>query len=156
MCGAGTGLAVGGHSCAAAAANRGAALALQRRVTLPPGAPLLMVPSTRTALAELAATLHGWPARRLRVAGVTGTDGKTTTTHMAAHLHEAAGVRTGSMSTVAFQVGGSGDNNESGRTTVRATDLKAWRAQIDDEGSAREGPEGASRDRWQERVEAGA
>ena len=124
------GLTVDGHSFAADAANRGAALALQRRVTLPPGAPLLMVPSTRTALAELAATLHGWPARRLRVAGVTGTDGKTTTTHMATHVFEAAGIRTGSMSTVAFHVGASNDHNESGQTTIEAPDLQAWLARM--------------------------
>ena len=124
------GLTVDGHSFAADAANRGAALALQRRVTLPAGAPLLMVPSTRTALAELAAALHGWPARQLRVAGVTGTDGKTTTTHMATHVFEAAGNKTGAMSTVAFHVGASDDHNESGQTTIEAPDLQAWLARM--------------------------
>jgi UDP-N-acetylmuramoyl-L-alanyl-D-glutamate--2,6-diaminopimelate ligase len=124
------GLTVDGHSFAADAAARGAAVALQRRVTLPAGKAVLMVPSTRTALAELAATLLGRPARRLRVAGVTGTDGKTTTTHMAAHVLEAAGVRTGSMSTVAFHVGTASDHNESGQTTIEAPDLQDWLARM--------------------------
>jgi UDP-N-acetylmuramoyl-L-alanyl-D-glutamate--2,6-diaminopimelate ligase len=124
------GLTVDGHSFAADAAGRGAALALQRRVTLPAGAAVLIVPSTRAALAELAATLLGRPALRLRVAGVTGTDGKTTTTHMAAHVLEAAGIRTGSMSTVSFHVGATSDHNESGQTTIEAPDLQAWLARM--------------------------
>ena len=122
------GLTVDGHSFAADAAARGAAVAVQRNLTLPAGSAVLRVPSTRTALAELAATLLGRPARRLRVAGVTGTDGKTTTTHMAAHLFESAGIRTGAMSTVAFQFAGASDHNESGQTTVEAPDLQAWLA----------------------------
>jgi UDP-N-acetylmuramoyl-L-alanyl-D-glutamate--2,6-diaminopimelate ligase len=124
------GLTVDGHSFAADAAGRGAAVALERRVGLPAGSAVLLVPSTRTALAELAATLLGRPARRLRVAGVTGTDGKTTTTHMAAHLFETAGVGTGSMSTVAFRSGGSSDDNESGQTTIEAPDLQLWLARM--------------------------
>ena len=124
------GLTVDGHSFAADAAARGAAVALQRRVTLPAGAAVLMVPSTRTALAELAAVLLGRPARQLRVAGVTGTDGKTTTTHMASHVLETAGIRTGSMSTIAFHVGAATDHNESGQTTIEAPDLQAWLARM--------------------------
>jgi len=124
------GLTVDGHSFAAEVVARGAAVALQRRVSLPAGSPVLMVPSTRSALAELAAILLGRPARRLRVAGVTGTDGKTTTTHMAAHPFESAGIATGSMSTVSFQQGAASDHNESGQTTVEAPDLQAWLARM--------------------------
>jgi UDP-N-acetylmuramoyl-L-alanyl-D-glutamate--2,6-diaminopimelate ligase len=125
-----SGLTVDGHSFAADAAARGAAVALQRRVTLPAGAAVVIVPSTRTALAELAAVLLGRPARQLRVAGVTGTDGKTTTTHMASHVLETAGIRTGSMSTIAFHVGAATDHNESGQTTIEAPDLQAWLARM--------------------------
>jgi UDP-N-acetylmuramoyl-L-alanyl-D-glutamate--2,6-diaminopimelate ligase len=125
-----SGLTVDGHSFAADAAARGAAVALQRRVTLPAGAAVVIVPSTRTALAELAAVLLGRPARQLRVVGVTGTDGKTTTTHMASHVLETAGIRTGSMSTIAFHVGAATDHNESGQTTIEAPDLQAWLARM--------------------------
>ena len=128
------GLTVDGHSYAAEVAARGAAVALQRRVTLPPGSPWLKVPSTRAALAELAATLLGRPAGKLRMAGVTGTDGKTTTTHMAAHLLAAAGRPTGSMSTVAFQEGGASGHNLSGQTTIEAPDLQAWLARMVERG----------------------
>lgn len=124
------GLTVDGHSFAVGAAENGAAVVVERRLALPAGSPAVIVPSTRTALAELAATLLGRPARRLRVAGVTGTDGKTTTTHMAAHVMNSAGRPTGAMSTVSFQLGGEVSHNDSGQTTVEAPDLQAWLARM--------------------------
>jgi UDP-N-acetylmuramoyl-L-alanyl-D-glutamate--2,6-diaminopimelate ligase len=148
------GLTVDGHSFAADAAARGAAVAIQRGVTLPGGTPTLRMPSTRSGLAELVATLLGRPARRLRVAGVTGTDGKTTTTHMAAHVLEAAGLRTGSMSTVAFQLSGTRDHNESGQTTVEAPDLQAWLARMVEAGIGQVVLEVTSHALVQERVGA--
>src|SRR3979490_1343826 len=63
------------------------------------GAPLVRMPSTRTGLAEAAAEFFGRPSRRLKVAGITGTDGKTTTTHMAEHVLQASGVMAGALST---------------------------------------------------------
>ena len=129
-------------------------MALQRRVTLPTGSAVVLVPSTRTALAELAATLLARPARQLRVAGVTGTDGKTTTTHMAAHVLEAAGIRTGSMSTVAFHVGAATDHNESGQTTIEAPDLQSWLARMVAQGAAQVVLEVTSHALVQERVGA--
>ncbi len=124
------GLTVDGHSFAVGVAESGAALVLERPLALPPGTPFLIVPSTRSALAELAATLLGRPARHLRVAGVTGTDGKTTTTHMAAHILTAAGRPAGAMSTVSFQLGAEVSHNESGQTTIEAPDLQAWLARM--------------------------
>src|SRR5205807_2609723 len=67
-----------GHDFAAAAAGRGAAVAVEREVPLPAGTPWLRVADGRRSLAELAAAVHGRPARRLLVAGVTGSEGKTT------------------------------------------------------------------------------
>src|SRR5579859_889574 len=74
------GLRVDGHDFAAAAAARGAAVAVERPVPLPAGTPWLRLGDGRLGLAELAAALHGHPSRRLRVVGVTGTAGKSTTT----------------------------------------------------------------------------
>lgn len=54
---------------------------------------------------ELAQRLHGWPAERLRLVGVTGTNGKTTTAYMVRHLLRAAGDRCGMIGTVEFDDG---------------------------------------------------
>lgn len=64
----------------------------------------LTVPSARAALADAAAALAGHPSRSLRVVGVTGTDGKTTTSWLARHLLRAADQRTGLLSTVGYEL----------------------------------------------------
>jgi len=124
------GLQSDGHDFAADAAAHGAALALMRAASLPPATPWIRVPDTRTALAELAATLLGRPARRLLVAGVTGTDGKTTTTHIAGHVIEQSGREVGTMSTVAFRLGANETHNLSGQTTVEAPEVQEWLARM--------------------------
>src|SRR5258707_5477350 len=131
------GLNSDGHAFAADALARGAAaVAIDRDVALPPGTPLLRMPSTRIGLAELAAEVSGRPSRRLKVAGITGTDGKTTTTHMAEHVLQASGVVAGAMSTVSF-TGGSGDvDNLSGQTTLEAPEGQAWLARMAEAGGA--------------------
>jgi UDP-N-acetylmuramoyl-L-alanyl-D-glutamate--2,6-diaminopimelate ligase len=128
------GLRVDGHDYAAAAASRGAALALERTLPIPPGTPWVRLPDTRWGLGELAAELHGRPARRLLVVGVTGTDGKTTVTHMAAHLLERAGLRTGFLSTVAHNDGGRSQHNDSGQTTMESPEVQAWLARMVESG----------------------
>lgn len=64
--------------------------------------PYLQVPDARAALADVAAALAGHPSRGLNVIGITGTDGKTTTTWLTIHLHRAAGRSTGMLSTVGY------------------------------------------------------
>ncbi|MGE5673814.1 MAG: UDP-N-acetylmuramoyl-L-alanyl-D-glutamate--2,6-diaminopimelate ligase [Mycobacterium leprae] len=72
-----------GHRYAYDAAVRGAAaVVMEQTVDVPPGTAVLQVESSRKALSEIAARLYDWPSRRLRVIGVTGTNGKTTTTHL--------------------------------------------------------------------------
>src|SRR3972149_563642 len=80
---------------------------LGRRVRFAPGAaggPLCGGP--RAARAAAAAALFGWPARRLIVVGVTGTDGKTILSHLIAHLLESSGERVGLMSTAENRAAG--------------------------------------------------
>ena len=121
------GLRSDGHAYAADTLVSGAAaVALERAVELPAGTPVLHVPSTRRALGELAAEFYGRPSRKLKLAGVTGTDGKTTTTHMAEHVLQASGIRAGAMSTVAFRVGGMETENLSGLSIGEAPDIQAW------------------------------
>jgi len=57
------------------------------------------------AVAYLAAALHDFPARKLRMIGVTGTDGKTTTTWMIYHILRCAGIQAGMISTVNACIG---------------------------------------------------
>ncbi|BDG60761.1 UDP-N-acetylmuramoyl-L-alanyl-D-glutamate--2,6-diaminopimelate ligase [Caldinitratiruptor microaerophilus] len=95
------GLRADGHDFVGEAAARGAALVVvERAVPAPAGVAVLEVPSSRRALAAIAARFHGHPSRRLRVIGVTGTNGKTTTTHLIRAILKAAGHPTGLIGTV--------------------------------------------------------
>jgi UDP-N-acetylmuramoyl-L-alanyl-D-glutamate--2,6-diaminopimelate ligase len=148
------GLRADGHEYAAEVAARGAAVALERTVPLPPGTAWIRVAATRPALGELAAELRGRPARALLVAGVTGTDGKTTTTHLAAHLLRSAGIPAGAMSTIAIEAGDRSGRNESGQTTVEAPEVQAWLAATRSAGSRAAILEVTSHALIQERVSA--
>jgi len=124
-----------GHAYAADAVAAGAiAVAVERPVDLPGGLSVLRVPSTRSGLAEIAAEFYGRPSRHLYVAGITGTDGKTTVTHMAEHVLMASGVLAGAMSTVAFSVSGAATDNMSGQTTTEAPQVQDWLKRMVDEG----------------------
>jgi UDP-N-acetylmuramoyl-L-alanyl-D-glutamate--2,6-diaminopimelate ligase len=72
---------------------------------VPPDRAMLVVPSARPALADLAAAIHGHPSRHLRLVGVTGTDGKTSTTRLLAAILDKAGQRTGWLTTVDVKSG---------------------------------------------------
>lgn len=124
------GLNVDGHDYAAAAAAQGAAVALERAVELPSDTPCLRLSDTRAGLAELGAALHGRPARQLTMVGVTGTSGKTTTTHLIAETVERAGRPAGFLSTVSARAGGHSHDNPSGRTTMSSPEVQEWLARI--------------------------
>src|SRR5260370_22276080 len=116
-----TGINSDGHSYLAEAIAAGAAaVAVDRPVEVPPGTPVLKLPSTRTGLAEVAAEFYRRPSRHLYVAGITGTDGKTTVTHMTEHVLMAAGMFAGAMSTVAFSVGVPENDNTPRHPTTEA------------------------------------
>lgn len=130
------GLRVDGHDFAAGAAAMGAAVAVDRPVQLPAGSPVIQLSDTRWGLGGLAAALYGWPARRLTVIGITGTAGKSTSTHMAAHVLESAGLPAGYLSTVANKAVGAASENGSGQTTMESPEVQAWLARMADEGAA--------------------
>jgi UDP-N-acetylmuramyl-tripeptide synthetase len=125
------GLQVDGHAYVSDALKAGAAaVAIEREVPVPRGTPLLRMQSTRIGLAEIAAEFYGRPSRRLKLAGITGTDGKTTTTHMAEHVLQASGLVAGAMSTVSFTVSGRKTDNLSGQTTIEASEVQSWLARM--------------------------
>ncbi|MDP6793402.1 MAG: Mur ligase family protein, partial [Anaerolineales bacterium] len=67
--------------------------------------PYVQVPDGAAAAGSLAAALHGFPARKLVMIGVTGTDGKTTTCHLIHSVLRAAGIRAGLITTVNGVIG---------------------------------------------------
>lgn len=118
-----------GHDHAAEAVARGAvAVVAERAVDVP--APVAVVADTRTALADLAAELYDHPTRRLKVVGVTGTDGKTTTVHLVSDVLEAAGERTGYMTTVDHKVLEHSWPNETRQTTAEAVEVQEFMAEL--------------------------
>jgi len=90
----------------------------------------IVVSDTRRALAPLAAAFYSHPGRRLRVVGVTGTDGKTSVVHLTSHLLEAAGHRSGLLSTVYCKAGDRTWANESRFTTPEAPEVQALLAEM--------------------------
>jgi UDP-N-acetylmuramoyl-L-alanyl-D-glutamate--2,6-diaminopimelate ligase len=116
-----------GHDFAAAAVARGAAaLVVERPLGL--GVPEVLVADARAAMAPAAARLAGDPTAHLTVAGITGTNGKTTTAFLLHALLEAGGLRCGLLGTVAQIVAGEGA--PAVRTTPEAVDLQATFARM--------------------------
>ncbi len=102
------GYKVDGHSFAEEALQKGAAaLVVQKEVALPEGSDItvIKVADTRYAMAFISAAWFGHPARRLKVIGVTGTKGKTTTTYLIKSILEKAGYRVGLVGTIETIIG---------------------------------------------------
>jgi UDP-N-acetylmuramoyl-L-alanyl-D-glutamate--2,6-diaminopimelate ligase len=94
--------------------------------------PWLHVPDARLALAQLADRFFDQPSRRMPVVGVTGTNGKTTTSYLLASVLDAAGLTAGVMGTVSYRVGRS--EREAARTTPEAPDVQRLLAEMIDAG----------------------
>jgi UDP-N-acetylmuramoyl-L-alanyl-D-glutamate--2,6-diaminopimelate ligase len=111
-----------GHEFAAQVVEAGAAaLVVERELEV--AVPQVVVPSARAAMAPFAAAFWGDPTAELKVVGVTGTNGKTTTAYLTREILEAAGIQTGLMGTVKQVVGGAEEAVE--RTTPEGIDLQA-------------------------------
>ncbi len=113
---------VDGHDFAAGVVDAGAVgLVVERELDL--DVAQVVVADARAAMAPLAARFWGEPTRKLRVVGVTGTNGKTTTAFLVREILEGAGVSCGLLGTVKQVVGGVEEAVE--RTTPEAIDLQA-------------------------------
>lgn len=119
-----------------AAARQGAVIALgeplESSVALP--LPFIEVANVRTALADLASAFYDYPARQLCMIGVTGTDGKTTTSNLISTIFEQAGVKTGLMTTANFKVSGREWENTSRQSTLESLEIQKFLRQMLDEG----------------------
>lgn len=100
------GAAFDSHDAAADAAKSGAiVIVAERPVEVPEGICVVLVKDTRYALALISAAYFDYPARKLKVIGITGTKGKTTTTFMIRSILEHAGIRTGLIGTIETIIG---------------------------------------------------
>ena len=94
-----------GHQYIPEAIQRGAAAVVGSQVIPELPVPYIQVEDGRQAVARLAAAFYGFPARRLCVIGVTGTDGKTTTSNLIHTILQAAGLKAGTISSVSARIG---------------------------------------------------
>jgi len=130
---------VDGHEFVPAALAAGAAAvvvdaAFAQTAMLAPQATVVVVDDTRRALSHLAATLFAQPSQALRVVGVTGTNGKTTVTHLVAAILDAAGVAAGRIGTLGARLGAATWALEN--TTPLALELQTLLAEMRDRGAA--------------------
>ena len=134
-----------GHDFAADAVAAGAVALLVERVLpdIDPSVAQVVVADARGAMAPLAAEVHGHPSRALQVVGVTGTNGKTTTTYLVRSILEAAGRPTGVLGTMSAS-----------RTTPEAPVLQRTLAGFVAEGKAAAAIEVSSMGLVQRRVDA--
>ena len=94
------------HDVAGEAAKNGAVVIVaEHPVDVPAGTAVVLVEDTRYALALISAAYFGYPAKKLKVIGITGTKGKTTTTFMIRSILEHAGISTGLIGTIEVIIG---------------------------------------------------
>lgn len=121
-----------GHDFIGQAIEKGASVIVAEREEKHSRATCVVVENTRHALADLAATFYGFPARKLKLAAITGTNGKTTTTFLIKHICEKAGTRCGLLGTVRYEIGER--VLPAARTTPESLDLQELLAQIANAG----------------------
>lgn len=127
------GMTSDGHSFAQDAIDRGAkVLVVQRKVYLADATDVteIVVKDTRKAMAAAAANFYDHPSRNLALVGITGTNGKTTTTYLVEHIARVAGKRTGVIGTVGIRIGDAAE--KSAHTTPESPDLQQLFARMRD------------------------
>ncbi|MGE0058519.1 MAG: Mur ligase family protein, partial [Dehalococcoidia bacterium] len=87
--------------------------------------PLLVVDNARAAVGPLASAVYANPSHTLRLIGITGTDGKTTSTHLTSYVLDRCGLKAGYLTSVGFEVGDGFELNASHMTTVEAPIVQA-------------------------------
>ena len=133
------GFSVDGHKFIASAIENGATAVMVeegcdlKALNIPENVTILMVPDTRKALAICSSNFYGNPSAQLKLIGVTGTKGKTTTTFMIKEILEKAGKKVGLIGTIATYINGK-RIKDSDRTTPESLELQQTFRQMVDEG----------------------
>jgi len=124
-----------GHDYIQAAIDNGAvAVVGERDVAQIGNLPYLRLTNTRQALTWIAGSFYLWPSRRLTMIGVTGTDGKTTTTNILYTILKAAGLKAGMISTVNAVIGDEVLDTGFHVTTPDAHDVQFYLAKMVEAG----------------------
>lgn len=127
------GFSTDGHSFAQDAIDRGAkVLVVERKVYLADATDVteVVVSDSRKAMAFASSSFFGKPSEAFQLVGVTGTNGKTTTTYLVEHIARVVGKRTGVIGTVGVQIGDAHEKSE--HTTPESPDLQATFARMRD------------------------
>jgi len=122
-----------GNQFVAQAAELGAMAVVSDAASAACALPFVQVPDARAAMADMAAAFHGHPAAKLKVMGVTGTNGKTTTAFLLKHLLDADQRRCGLIGTIKYCIGD--EEMDAPRTTPESPDLQELLARMVDVGS---------------------
>jgi len=117
----------------------GDAIQRQAAAVMVEGAPPEQIPAivaadTREALAAISAAFFEWPSRELGVVGITGTDGKTTTSYLVEAILREAGHRTGLVGTVSVRIADRIIDHEARQTTPESTDIQRYLRLMADQG----------------------
>jgi UDP-N-acetylmuramoyl-L-alanyl-D-glutamate--2,6-diaminopimelate ligase len=112
-----------GHDYVESAVQRGASAVIVER-ELAVDVPQIVVANSRAALAPISAAFFGHPSHAIPVIGITGTDGKTTTTYMLESIFAEAGYRPGVMGTIGVRIGGAILDGDTRQTTPESTDVQ--------------------------------
>ena len=132
------------------AAGKGAVVVVAEAMIGDCGCPVVRVPDARAAMADIAAAFYGHPDRSLKCAGVTGTNGKTTSAFLMKHMLDSASLRSGLIGTVKYVVGT--EEISAPRTTPESADLQEMLARMRDCGSKAVAMEVSSHALVQQRV----
>ena len=127
------GLKVDGHSFAGDAINRGASVIVAERklyLAETDNVTVVVVDDSRKAMAHVADRFYGSPSKEVSLVGVTGTNGKTTTTYLIEQIARAAGKRTGVIGTIGVQI--AGKREPASHTTPESPDLQEMLARMRD------------------------
>jgi len=136
------------------AIHRGASAVVASKQAQDISVPYLRVQDTRTALAHLSAAFYDYPARQLTVIGVTGTDGKTTTTNLIFEILKSAGFKTGMVSTVNAVLGDQTVDTGFHVTTPESPDIQRYLAVMVSKGITHAVIEATSHGLAQKRIDA--
>jgi UDP-N-acetylmuramoyl-L-alanyl-D-glutamate--2,6-diaminopimelate ligase len=119
-----SGLVVDGHKFAASSASKGAAAVIcEKEVEVEENTTVVIVENTRRALSVMSSNFYDEPSKKLKMIGITGTNGKTTSTYMIKAILEEAGYKVGLVGTIANYIGEK--KIPSHRTTPESLELQS-------------------------------